>query len=71
MPTVTTNRRTPLITHICESPPKEEEEESLIHSIVKLLINHRADVQMVDQNSHPALYYALGKGFSDCVSILI
>jgi len=61
--------RTPLITHICESPPKEE--ESLIHSIVRLLINHGADVQMVDRNGHPALYYALEKGFSNCVSILI
>lgn len=61
--------RTPLITHICQSPPKEEESE--IHAIVRLLINHGADVQMVDRNGHPALYYALEKGFSNCVTILI
>jgi hypothetical protein len=61
--------RTPLITHICQSPPNEE--ESAIHSITALLINYRADVQMVDRNGHSALYYALQKGFSNCVAILI
>ncbi|KAL5331183.1 hypothetical protein ACEPPN_000712 [Leptodophora sp. 'Broadleaf-Isolate-01'] len=61
--------RTPLITHICQSPPKEE--ESAIHAIVMLLVNHRADVQMIDRDGHPALYYALKSGFSKCVAVLI
>jgi hypothetical protein len=61
--------RTPLITHICQSPPNEE--ESAIHSITALLTNYGANVQMVDRNGHSALYYALQKGFSKCVAILI
>jgi hypothetical protein len=61
--------RTPLITHICQSPPKEEESE--IHAIVRLLVNHGADVQMVDRDGHPALYYALRNCFSKSVAVLI
>jgi ankyrin repeat protein len=61
--------RTPLITHICRSPPNEE--ESAIHSITALLTDNGANVQMVDRDGHSALYYALQKGFSKCVAILI
>jgi ankyrin repeat protein len=61
--------RTPLITHICQSPLNEE--ESAIHSITALLTDHGANVQMVDRNGHSALYHALQKGFSNCVAILV
>lgn len=61
--------RTPLLAHLHESQPADD--ESAILSIVKLLVQNGANVHSRDRNGHTAIYHAIVKGFSGCVSFLL
>jgi len=61
--------RTPLLAHLHESHP--EDDESAIRSIVKLLVDNGANIHLRDRDGHTAIYHAVVKGFSGCVSFLL
>ena len=61
--------RTPLLAHLQGCGTTEDEDS--IQPIVKLLVEGGADVHMCDRDGNTALYHAVSKGFSKCVSILL
>jgi hypothetical protein len=61
--------RTPLLAHL--QALGIDEDDSEVELIVSLLVENGANIHTRDRDGHTAIYYAVVKGFSNCVSTLL